>query len=262
MSWVVTGRSYILVVVPLSSHFRVQGLKRIADASLVARAAWTAIAIINVPNPCLPSVRLLSRTAMTYPVGHFIASASDFAGIQTSLVVQVFIPVLLHWMLAVCQKRVLLFGVGSVASVVADRASFSAACATVDRSLPLMSMLTIPYHNLAAADCVVTSSAWIFVAELGSYGGVFSGKRVVLTDISVGTEGTTSAIGPAGYCCLPFMRVAICTLITLPPRLFAGIRLDKSVPQVCVPSVVKLALQNWAEQACVWARLLVRVAFL
>ena len=84
----------------------------------------------------------------------------------------------------------LLFGLGSVAGVEAERASFSATCATVNRSLPLMPMLTITYYNLAVTDCVVTSRAGILLAELSSNIGVFGGKRVVLTNIFAGTEGT------------------------------------------------------------------------
>ena len=75
-------------------------------------------------------------------------------------------------------------------AIEAGRAAVSATCATVDRRLPLMSMLTIPYFNLAAADCVVMSSTWVLVAKLGSYDGVLDGKRVVVTDVFAGTEGT------------------------------------------------------------------------
>ena len=54
--------------------------------------------------------------------------------------------------------------------------------------------------------------------------------------------------------------MAIWALFTLPPDLVIAVRLYKLVPQACIPSVFKLALQNWAEKANVWGRLLVKVA--
>ena len=194
---------------------------------------------------------------MTYPVCLFLASASDFPGIQAYLGIQLPVPILQHWVLAVCQKRMLVFWLGSAASSEADRASGFATCAIPDRSLPLMLMLTFPYHNLAAADCVVVSSAWVLVAELGSNSEVIYGKRVVLTDSFVGTEGTSCAFGPVVHSCLPFMNVAIWTLITLPPRLFVGRRLDKSAAKVSILDRMELALQQWTEQADVRASRLV-----
>ena len=113
---------------------------------------------------------------MTYPVDNSIASASDFAGVQAGLVVQVLIPVLFHWMLAVCQKRVLLFGLGPVANGVADRAASSASCAVLDCSIPFMSMLTLPCDNLAAFGSVVMCSSWVLVTELGSNHRSLGGK--------------------------------------------------------------------------------------
>lgn len=57
-----------------------------------------------------------------------------------------------------------------------------------------MSMLTVPYYNLAAADRIVMSSGWVPVTNLGSKSGGFSGKRVVLTDSSVGSIGQTAPL--------------------------------------------------------------------
>ena len=81
-----------------------------------------------------------------------------------------------------------------VASLETSRASLFTTCAPVDRSLPLMCMLTLPNDNFAAAYCVVVSSAGILVAELGSDGGLVDSKRVVMTDICVGTKGTRVSI--------------------------------------------------------------------
>ena len=64
-------------VVPFSSHFREQGLKRIACASFVTRAAWTAMAQIQGARACSPSVRLPIGTTVADPVAHFFTSASD-----------------------------------------------------------------------------------------------------------------------------------------------------------------------------------------
>ena len=190
MCWVVTGGVFISAVVPLSSHFRVQGLKRVANASLAARAAWTACASVQVPNHCLPSMRLPFGAAVTYPVGTFPASASDLAGVQASLVIQLPVPVLHHGVLAVCQKRMSLSGLGSVASIEAVRASFFAVCTADDPRIPLMPILTLPCYNLVAADCVVMCCAFVLVTEFSSYSRVFGSKRVVLADIVIVTVRT------------------------------------------------------------------------
>ena len=86
------------------------------------------------------------------------------------------------------------FWLGLTVNGEASRAAMFATCATADLHLPFMSILTFPYDNLVAADCVVMCSARVLVAELGSYGGVLDGKRVVLTDVLVGAEGAGRAI--------------------------------------------------------------------
>ena len=86
--WVVSRCAGVAGVVPLSSHFREQGQKRIAYASFVTRAAWTAVAHIQGARPCLPSVRPPLGTAMADPVAHFVTSASDYVGVQAFFGVQ------------------------------------------------------------------------------------------------------------------------------------------------------------------------------
>ena len=139
-------------------------------------------------------MRLTSGTAMTYPVDLLMASAPDLVGVQTSLVIHLFVPVLLHWMLAVCQKRVLLSGLTSVADIEAFRASSFAMRAFANSRIPLMPILTLPCYNLTTAGCVVMCCALVFVTELSSYSRMFGSKRVVLTNVSVGTVRTGSAI--------------------------------------------------------------------
>ena len=78
-----------------------QGLERIADASLAARAAWAAMAIRHIADCGLPSVRLPLGALMAYPVGFDAASASDLAGIQPCLAILLPIPLLDHRVLAV-----------------------------------------------------------------------------------------------------------------------------------------------------------------
>ena len=131
---------------------------------------------------------------MTYPVGNLPASASDVAGVQASLVIQLPIPVLHHWVLAVCQKRMSLLALGSVASIEAVRAAAFAIGATADPCIPFMPILTLPSYNLIAADCVVMCCVLVLVTELSSYSRLFGSKRIVLADFVIGTVRTGSAI--------------------------------------------------------------------
>ena len=85
----VVGRcASVAGVIPLSSYFRKHGLKRIAHASFVTRAAWTAMAQEQGIRACSPSVRLALRTSMANPVADFAASASDSVGVQAFFGVQ------------------------------------------------------------------------------------------------------------------------------------------------------------------------------
>ena len=127
-----------------------------------------------------------------YPVGFDSASASDFAGIQVCFDIQVLVPVLHHRMLTVGQNKVSFFGL-IVASLPADRTARPLLCATDNHSIPLVSMLTLPYHFLAAAGHEAVCSVLVFITELGSNSRSLGGKRVVLADSSVGTERTFPA---------------------------------------------------------------------
>ena len=95
-----------------------------------------------------------------------------------------------HWMLAVCQKGMLQLWLECVANGEASRAAMFATCATVDGSLPLMSMVTLPCDNCLAAVRVIMCSALVLVAELGSDGRSFGGKQVVLTNKLLSAEWT------------------------------------------------------------------------
>ena len=53
------------------------------------------------------------------------------------------------------------------------------------------------------------------------------------------------------------MAMAIWTLITLPPPFFVGMRLDNTAAKVSILGRMELALQKWAEQANVWASILI-----
>ena len=87
-------------------------------------------------------------------------------------------------------------------------------------------------------------------------------QGIVLTGLHVCTEGATTALPPftgrpAVWCCQPFVWMAIWTLTAAPPDLSVGMGFDDDVPQVSIPGMIPLALQKRAEEADVWARLLV-----
>ena len=152
-----------------------QGLQRVADTSLPARAAWAAGSTKYVYDFGLPSVRLLSGTTMADPVGFDAALAGDLVGVEPCLIVQLPIPALHHWMPAFCQGRVTLLGLLAVLCTT-NRAAAFLACAAVDCGLPFMPVLTSPNQNLVAESHVLISSAWVLVTELGSNGRKSGGK--------------------------------------------------------------------------------------
>ena len=89
------------------------------------------------------------------------------------------------------------------------------------------------------------------------------GQGVVLTDLPVCTEGATTTspplpARPAVWCCQPLVWMAIWTLIAGPPDLGVDLGLDDNVAKVSIVGMVPLALQKWAEEANVWALLLIR----
>ena len=105
--WVVLRCANIAAVVPVSSHFRAQGMQGVASTSFAARAAWTAVAhvqsarAIHVTSACLPPVRLPIGTTMADPVTYFPTPACDDFWVQAFFIVHLRVPVLHHCMLAV-----------------------------------------------------------------------------------------------------------------------------------------------------------------
>ena len=85
-------------------------------------------------------------------------------------------------------------GLERLAECIAGWAAILEICAIVNGSLPLMPILTFPYYNLAAAVHKVMCSALVLATELGSDGRSFDGKRAVLTNTFLGTEGTSCAV--------------------------------------------------------------------
>ena len=83
--WVVIRCAGVAAIVPVSSHLRAQGLQGVANTSFAARAAWTAIAHVQVARGRSPSVRPPSGTTMADPVADFLTSASDFVRAQALL---------------------------------------------------------------------------------------------------------------------------------------------------------------------------------
>ena len=89
------------------------------------------------------------------------------------------------------------------------------------------------------------------------------GQGVVPAHLPVCTEGAPTALSPSSarpamWCCQPAVWMAIWTLVTDPPDFDVGLGLDDSIPKVSIPGMVPLALQKRAEEADVWALLLVR----
>ena len=159
-------------------------------------------------------MRLPLGTLVTNPVGLDVASTSDIAGIQACFCIQLYVPLLSHWMLTLCHNRSLDLGLSPLVKVETDWTTKVIACAVVDGRVPRVPMLTPPQHLLATADHVVMCSELVPVAELGSNGRGFGGQGVVLTNESVSTVGAVVAICPVSHCCLPLMGVPMWALIT------------------------------------------------
>ena len=86
--WVVIRCAGVAAIVPVSSHLRAQGLQGVANTSFAARAAWTAIAHVQIARGRSPSVRPPLGTTNADPVAQFVASAPDVVGVQALLGVQ------------------------------------------------------------------------------------------------------------------------------------------------------------------------------
>lgn len=196
----------------------------------------------------MPSVRLLFGATQADPVGFDAALACDLAWVQACLVIQVPVPPLHHWVITVCQDRVLLTRL-LVALCSTDRAARFPARAVVNLGIPFMPMLTNPGHSRTAASHIIMCSARVLVTELSSNSRVFGGKRVMLTKSFVGAVRTTCAIGSVTNFCLPLMRVVIWALIAYPPDLPAVFGCHDDVAKVVIPGGMPLMLQQWAELA-------------
>ena len=69
----------------------------------------------------------------------------------------------------------------------------------------------------------------------------------MLADFSICAEGAIRPACSATYCGFPHMRVAVWTLITLPPHLLAAVGCDGDAAQVSVLAVVPLLLHCESE---------------
>ena len=110
VGWAFIRSAGVVGVVPLSSHFWKQGLKRIACASFTARATRAARAETHATRCCLPSVKLPLWTTMADPVALFSTSACYLVGVQACFGVQLFMPEVHDRTGAVSQHRMLLLG--------------------------------------------------------------------------------------------------------------------------------------------------------
>ena len=125
----------------------------------------------------MPSVRLLSGTTVADPVGFDTTLAGNLVGVQACLGIQLPVPVLHHWVLAVCHNRLALVRLLAVLCSTYRAAAFVAR-AVVNGCLPFTPVLTLPNHNLPAAGHVVVCSAWVLVTELSNNIRVFGGKEL------------------------------------------------------------------------------------
>ena len=165
-------------------------------------------------------------------------------------------------MLTFCQRRMAFLNATSSdrCAIWTSRAKTSA---TIDCCLPFTATLTPPPSLLTATNCKVMRAALVLHTPLRNQMGCLCGQGVVLADLLVCTEGTPTALPPfparpAIWCCQPVVWMAIWTLGTGPPDLDVGMRFDDSVAKVSIVRMVPLALQKRAEEADVWARLLIQ----
>ena len=134
--------------------------------------------------------------------------------------------------------------------------------ALVDSCFPLTATLTAPTSLLIATDCELVRAELVLLTPLTKQMTCPGGQGVVLADLLVCTERTPTALPPfparpAVGCCQPFVWMAIWTLTAGPPDLGVGVRFDNDVAKVNIAEMVPLALQKWAEEANVWALLLI-----
>ena len=81
----VTWGTFVLGIVPFSSHVRKQSLQRVTWANFGTKAAWTTSALVHAGHGCLPSVWLPLWTVVAYPVDLAAAPTSDVVRAETCL---------------------------------------------------------------------------------------------------------------------------------------------------------------------------------
>ena len=120
--------------------------------------------------------------------------------------------------------------------------------------MPIRTLVAGPVYRLAAADCIV-------MGQLGVPGCVplldkvwaLVGKAVMGAHSRTRAERAACAVCSVIYSCCPAVLMPIRTLVADPVDFASGLRLDEDVDEVSILFMVPLALQQWAEQADVWA---------
>ena len=216
-------------------------------------------ASVHVVYSRLPSVWLADRALVAEPMGFLVAAASQLAGIQSCLLIQSPVPKLQHFMLTFCQcGMAFLLAPSDSCTIWTSSAKTSAAA---DDCLPLTTTSTLPPSSFMAAGCEVVRAALVCLTPLRNQMRCLCVQGIVVADLLVCTEGTSSALPPfparpAVWCCQPTVWMTIWTLTAGPPDLGVGVGSDDNIPKVIIPGMVPLALQKWAEEANVWACLL------
>ena len=205
---------------------------------------------------CLPPVRLTLGAFLTNPVGLLVTVAFELAGVQTSRAICLPVPKLHDLRLTLSKDRMALLCANSLLDTVALRAPCFSVSSSADCYCPFMPKLTLPNSSLVAVDHEVVWAELILVAPLSSDSRCMCRQGVVVANSSTCTVGAACAARPAVNSCLPIVSMAIWALVAFPPHFLAAARLDENVAKMSILAVIPLAAQQWAEQAKVWALLL------